>query len=750
MDIWKWVQDADEALAQSGQRRLRELLWRIPDDVCDDRHDMVDARVPEALALGARHPWIPIFVRHWQLQSRILHRLEVRDWIGEAVRLLDDANQPETRDCPQSICVTQDLVSCYGYLDGPGYAPERIAATDETLARIDARWPCFACISSERAGALLDAGRAEEAVAYLAAQSDARVAVGASLDGLVFTRASALLACDRPAEALAILDTHSEGDAEHNRHQRDLLKARAFVALDRAEEAGSTLPKFAVVRPTPSLWQDWVRAYTAMVKRGWSANDANVERLLGYCQTALSRRGVIRQAVDTAILRAELAITRERRWTAEWALDEAQALLPELRAPFDLPARIAALRAEAAALPLSPDPASPEEVLGGAGVDPERDLEQAVRGRGRWPEHPGLAQLHARALAALERTDEGLQVLRRYVAAHPEEADARVALAHLLTAAGRAEEGRETLTPLLSADPPSRDALAVLSGIARASGDPAEEERLLSLLHALDPADEAALLRRADLRVEAGRAAEAVADLDLLLTGAPEDHALHWRRVVAATIAEDWARVRASAATLGMEIEGEGPIDERWGLCRLQWTQDAPGHALVALRTGPVTARVLEIAGPQHKERRGEEVVFDPKPVQAATSESELHTFSVLVTKRAGAAWSGLLDLAHPGAEGAAALRKLVEGFGAGFEVWREDGYTVRGPYGAPTPGLLAAYAVPAGADEVALDRALRDFAAARGLAMTWPELVKRVGDPERVAAQAALATLHDLWWPAA
>ncbi len=181
MDLWAWVNQAEEALKAAGQGRLAELLEKLPEYTCDNRHTQVDAIYPEALALAkaSGRPWVEVFVRHWNLQSRILHRYEVADWMEEAVSLVEFAHREETRDCPQSMCVTQDLVSCYGNIDGPGYAPERLSATEETLARIDATWPCFTCISSEHAEALIDDGRPEEALAFTAASLAAMVAADA-------------------------------------------------------------------------------------------------------------------------------------------------------------------------------------------------------------------------------------------------------------------------------------------------------------------------------------------------------------------------------------------------------------------------------------------------------------------------------------------------------------------------------------------------------------------------------------------
>ena len=201
MDIWAWVRSTRRTLREAGNDRLSALMDQLPTAVCDNEHERVDAIVPEALALArqAGNPWIELFVRHWNLQSRILHRHEVGAWTGEAVSLIEFANRPETKACPQSVCVTQDLVNCYGNVDGPGFAPERLEATAETLARIDPRWPCFVCISAERADALLDAGRPAEALAFVDAQTQAMLAAGVARarTALGEDRAMALLALDR-------------------------------------------------------------------------------------------------------------------------------------------------------------------------------------------------------------------------------------------------------------------------------------------------------------------------------------------------------------------------------------------------------------------------------------------------------------------------------------------------------------------------------------------------------------------------
>ena len=98
--------------------------------------------------------------------------MEARDRLPEAVSLLEFAHRDANRACPQSVCTTQDLAVTYGLIDGKGYQQQRLNVAAETLERIDPSWPCFTCISSEYADALLADGRHEEAIVFLEEQYD--------------------------------------------------------------------------------------------------------------------------------------------------------------------------------------------------------------------------------------------------------------------------------------------------------------------------------------------------------------------------------------------------------------------------------------------------------------------------------------------------------------------------------------------------------------------------------------------------
>jgi hypothetical protein len=348
VDIWAWITATETTLREAGHDRLADLLDEIPSAVCDDEHARADALVPEAVALARelRLPWVELFLRHWHLQSRVLHRLEVRGAQGESVSLLDFAHREETRECPQAICVVQDFAACHGLIDGPGFAEERIGVCKETLARIGPRWPCFVCISGELADALVDAGDAAGSLALVHEQRAAMQAAGVRVnDQLVSNEALALIELDRPAEALAVIERvlHRYSD-DHTRNARMLLRAHALARLGRLAEASAALPLLEVVRETASHWQRWALVIETLVEAGAYPNDAELAATLGSMLGQLADQGVLRGALEIGRIHASLALARGAPETAREALAVMEGLVGGLRVPTSARAQLDGLR----------------------------------------------------------------------------------------------------------------------------------------------------------------------------------------------------------------------------------------------------------------------------------------------------------------------------------------------------------------------------------------------------------------------
>lgn len=254
MDIWNWVEKLRADLREAGQEQSARLIDELTAYVCDLEVERAEALLPEVKALSRtlNNPWLEIFVRHWEMRNRVGNQLEGETALADAVSLFELANRDDTQACPQSVCVTQDLASCYANVDGPGWVEERIEVCDETLARIDPTWACFHCLSNEKAEALLDDGRGEDALAFLAEQEKKILAAGEEVfDSLLEMRVAILLNLGRAEQALALIgemEEKVEGAEWNNISQpRRLYKAHGLALLGRDEEALEALLPFSEI-----------------------------------------------------------------------------------------------------------------------------------------------------------------------------------------------------------------------------------------------------------------------------------------------------------------------------------------------------------------------------------------------------------------------------------------------------------------------------------------------------------------------
>ena len=393
MNIWAWVRETRERLEQGDPTasRLAQLMRELPSAAADEAHERVDAMVPEATALAREleEPWVELFIRHWNLQSRVLHRRQAGDELREAVSLLDFASGPRTQACPQSVCAVQDLAVCYAIRDGPGYVQERLAVARETLARIDPSWSCFDCISAEYFSALLDDGRSAEALAFIEAQI-ARLAEHGELEpgfNMISNRARALTELGRPAQALALLDGIRGVERQGRSRQMTHRQARVTVllALDRVDEALALHPPLSAIRETAGHFRDWVANLAALVDRGRIPNTAELGRELLEVQRRLEQNGARWDTATTALTGARLALARGARAVAQLLLDDFDRVRASLRRPELLDDQRRELGpALAAARPLDDQDDHEDH------DNPERALDRITVARRERPDDPEL------------------------------------------------------------------------------------------------------------------------------------------------------------------------------------------------------------------------------------------------------------------------------------------------------------------------------------------------------------------------
>jgi tetratricopeptide (TPR) repeat protein len=771
MDIWRWVNELHDDLEKNGRSRLADLISVIPSHVVNHKHAQLDAIIPEALALcrEAKSPWLEVFVRHWNLQSRILHRHEVRAFLPEAVRLIEFASRDETRECPQSVCVTQDIAGCYAKIDGPGYVPERLSVAGETLARIDARWPCFTCIASEYALALIDRGDAALALAFLddRAQELSIAGRARAVHHLSGARIEAWFRLGHLEEALAAARAAKENALDENdRIGHALDCALALARLGRREEALAELPSFDRVLPTPSLYERWSQAASALALDAAIENDFKLDAQLFEMQARLHKQGVIRMAADIIERRARLALARGRLATADECTVELDALLPELRAPREVAeARQALLRDLAEARVKTPPrepagealdlfPGTPEAVLRRLDRDPEQDLALLREARERFPDDERLLLVEASALRARRRSERAEATLRAFLAEHPDAESCLITLGEMLLERRDPGAARDLAEAALQRGPGAEIEASAHWLIAlshQLEGAPGKArphlERVLS--RRPDSADIELVL--ASLDREAGELEAALERLDRLVKEHPAPGNHDWERMVVATLLERWDKVRESARRVGMKIEGEGPIDEAWTLCQIEFVE--PDGALsipYALRTGPVTARIIEVARPRTPQHYGDEVVFkaSPRNPPPAPGEEAAHTYiyPVIQVRRPGGYEAFLIDGVHPGEAALAELKGALEAQGCALSVQSDASYEIRAPEGgSPLLGLFAYLAVPPERPLIEVHALLE--ARARGYAhpLIWPSLAQALDLVDELARHAEIIDRYEL-----
>jgi tetratricopeptide (TPR) repeat protein len=756
MDIWRWVNELQNELTENGRPRLAELIERIPGHVVNHEHAQLDAIVPEALALAreAKSPWLEIFIRHWNLQSRILHRHEATAYLPEAVRLLELASRDEARECPQSVCVIQDLAGCYAELDGPGYAPERMAVARETLARIDAKWPCFTCISSEYAFGLIDDGDAAGALSFVEAQTSALVQVqrGSAAHNLADARIEALIRLSRLDEALEVTERAARNQTDLNDHLTHALNAaRVLARLGRTEEALRELPPVEQILPTPSLYERWAQATHLLALAGAVPSDWKLEGRLFDLQTRLADNGVIRTAIAIAHQRAELAIARDRLGTAEHAAASIRALIPRLRRSLGADEALEKLEgAIVAAREADPDPRHPpgsaELALAQLTSDPERDLEILAAGRARFPDEERLAIIQASARRAISRNAEAEAGLRAHLTAFPGAHGVLMTLGRSLLDQKRSVEARELAEASLLAEPKGEVVVGAHFLLATAYQQEGERDKARPHLEAMltqEPGNLQIELLLASLDRDAGRLDEAMARLDRLCEREPRAGNQDWDRMVTGTLAGRWDAVRASAIRIGMKVQGEGPIEEAWGLCRIE-LREPDGELSIqhALRTGPVTARILDVARPRSPQHYGDEIVFEAAPRNAPPKPGEVdhsYLYPAVATRKPGNYEAFLLDGVHPGKESLEALRPELTALGCVLAVQSETDYVVtEAATGEAHPGLYAYLAVPADCARQGLHELLTRLVGSHE-SLVWPGLAQALELEDELARQAAI-----------
>ncbi len=753
MDVWEWVGSLSRELHEAGRDDVVRLIRGLPHAAVAGEIDRADGLATELLAQARslRLPWLEVFARHWRLQAFHIDERGSTS-LAEATAVFEFAHREDTERCPQAVCVTQDLCIAYGHADGPGFAAEREAVAIETLERIDPSWGCWSCLTDELVGALLDAGRVDEAADALEHRWDALLEAGEAPSlGLEQGKVALRIAQGRYEDALALIDdlaarTHPGSARERKEAELELLRADALSRLGRGEAAKAVLPSPEVVRLRSLNRGRWVATIERLVDLGALTNDARlgamVHEIVGHARAG----GAWRRWFDTAGTEARLAAGRGARWVADDALATMRAAQTELRADAGAGAQLAATEVRVAAL----DAAAPE-----LPVAPQ-DL---------------VEHLHQLDDHDLEREVEWL---RRAVSLRPEDDELVILQAQLLGACGRDDLARELLEDTLDRRPDAEPVANLLGEVALRTGAPADVQTVADRIGVRFPVQ--ADWIRARQAAAAQRWAEVAARAAAIVAAEPDavntrrlwakaarelgDHELavrlrtevvhleapersrpdHWELMVDATIAGRWDIVHESARAVGMELAStSGPIDERWERVAIEFDRtDGANQVVAATRTGPVTARVLSISATNDPQRVDDLVVFDPEPLAMPPEDADdearrsfVYRYAAVATIAQGGFTGWVIDGVDPGAEPYWSLSGALGA--AGVKIWIYSDATYRitdpaSPAGDGLPGLYGRIATPAGMTPAEADALLTSVTAGWDGPLAWIELARAAG----------------------
>jgi tetratricopeptide (TPR) repeat protein len=748
MDIWSWVADAEQELRDAGHARLADIIDQVPRLVGDSHHEQAEALVSEGVTLARQldHAWIEIFLRHWRAQSRIFYRNDVSQGVDELVRLLDFAHGERTAQCPQSVCVTQDFCGAHSVIDGPGFGAERLAVSAEALARIDARWPCFKCITEEHAEALLDLGRIPEAEVFCRRQLEAAMATGDKPDDLVIKLACVLERLDRLAEAAELLESIDTSEQQPSIRRRHAL-ARTLVYARQGRRDRALAARLDPDGIEPNEFVRWMRAEQALCAGEPERNNAALGTTLRAFIETLARHGSLYAQGELSLGAASLALARGCPRVAALHLDAIDALLPKLRAPAALAREASTLRARIEPLPRCNQPEN--VVLELLTRDAEEDLGTLQAACEAYPASERMTLSLCRGLDALGFSALAVERLRQFVRVNP---GSTSALDDLLRALVRAKDEAALLAFASEARPEDRSKTQFYLGRMYVNaGRWKDAVTAFERVRELDgPGFRSTDANLALAYRHVGRLEEALALLDELAKS-ETDTADDWERMIVATLLERHDKVRDSARRLGFKFDGEGPIDDAFAYCEVRIPDEfGRGIDYRAVRINPVVARIIAMQTPPRPCLYRDEILVDPsalnpRPLRAEgenpPEDDYVPVFPIIQRLRAGGFRIYDVDGIWPGEPALDALQAAVEKAGLIMSVRSGESYQLTVRQGEPTVrGVYIFIAVPAQVTAEDTYRVLHEALAAWPEPITYRGLLRELGREDELAAQERIA----------
>jgi len=765
VDIWKWVHGREEALREDGHTDLADYIYSISNHAVNDRFDLVDqvyhAALPLCRALDDK--WLEIYFRHWRLQAHVLKNYDAKGHLHEAISLLDFSHQEETKDCPQRICAVQDLASCYGIKDGPGFAEERISVCKETLAQIDGSWPCYECVSSELLDALMDAKKYKEAEIELESlQVEISKFNGTTDFEHVLTRTRLLLETGKFDAAWDMIKEAKNpyGGDGFARHVK-LLKALTLCKLKRWEEAHDTCLPFDDIVLAATYYLDWTKIQFQLEQHGSVENNRDLRFKIHSLVDKLLGKDTIRIAFEICEYLVELCISADEKLRASFVIQTMKSLVGSLNRDLGASDALKKLvqRVEEIEVPAMTVTFETIETLLEHNFSNETQelsaLDVALK---EWPEDGRLIARKSDLLNSNFQKEAAYSLLKEAYKNHMGSAalESRYGAAYL---ARHGFEAFQSEFPITHLDGLSKGAIWNRGFKYVTHFETQNSKKTLEYLEIIEtyfPEDIWLLGRIARQFIELENYDKAITYRRKQIALAPDNSDHKWNLLIAGTLNQNIPVICEMGKALDIKLDetGQYPADNR-GNIRLQWKMDG-GYieTYYAIRLGPALARITSVSNINDKHQLyGRIVVFDPMPLNKLDQKDDegyacdldgnynLLFPPPLLTIENPAYLTYTVDGINPGKEALKTLSERIEDAGFVYHVWASNNYELHWKDGETDriDKAIYIYILVKSGDETKLNEILNEFNKSLEHPFVWPELAEALKDKELRAIQNAI-----------
>lgn len=765
MDIWRWVHGREDALREDGHQELADYIYDISNHTVNDKFDLVDqvyhAALPMCRALDDK--WLEVYFRHWRLQAHVLKNYDAKGHLNEAISLLEFAHGEDTKECPQRICSVQDLASCYGIKDGPGFAEERISVCKETLAQIDGSWPCYECVSSELLDALIDKKDFEQAEVELdLISAEISKFQKTTDDDLVLTRTRMFLGKCQPKLAWDIIKDAKNPDGGDGFVRRvELLKALTLCHLERWDEAQATCLSFDDIVLAATYYGDWTEIQMLMARQDMVANNRDLRYKFHELAEKLISKDATRVAFEVCERLIELCITSEEKRRADQVIQTMASLIDGLNRDLGASATLEELRSSVAKLvpALAVESFDTVEALLDHAFETETEEFAAISSAlKKWPDD---GRLYARKSDLFQSHFQNTQAYEFLESAY-QEYRGSAALESRYGAAFLAKHGFEAYQkefPIEELEGLSNGAIWNRGFKHFTHYEDSNPQKALGILKVIElywseDVSLLGLIARQHIKLKDYNSAISHRRKQIAL--APYDNNHKWDLLIAGTLTQDVVLIQEMAKFLKIEVDADGlfPAENRPRI-RLQWKmRNGLIEIYHAVRLGPALARISSICSiTDEHQLYGREVVIDPAPLNKLDQEddegyacdvngnySSLYPPPLLTLKNPEYK-TYTTDGVHPGQEALKALSKKIEAAGFVFRVWSTDAYEltwIENETERTDPAIYIYILIPEG-EEGTLNGLLNEFNQGLEHSFVWVELANHIGDDELSLKQASI-----------